>query len=84
MAACRFLCQICRKKNDTAFDRRRLSSEGGMLLLRGVEQRLRFAERLAAFVVDRLDPSPIDHGIIDAAAEDVLDPGGIQGRGRLR
>lgn len=56
---------VCRKKINVAFDGGRLSSDGGMLLLRGVEQQLGIAERLAACVLDRRDPSRIDHGIIE-------------------
>jgi hypothetical protein len=56
---------VCRKKISVAFDGGRLSSDGGILLLREVEQRLRIAERLAACVVDRRDPSRIDHGMIE-------------------
>ena len=56
---------VCRKKISVAFDGGSLSSDGGVLLLREVERRLRIAERLAACVVDRRDPSRIDHGMIE-------------------
>jgi hypothetical protein len=56
---------VCRKKISVAFDGGRLSSDGGILLLPEVEQRLGIAERLAAYVVDRRDPSRIDQGIIE-------------------
>ena len=56
---------VCRKKINVGFDGGRRSSDGGMLLLRGVEQQLGIAERLAACVMDRRDPSRIDHGIIE-------------------
>jgi len=50
---------LCRKKVSVAFDGRRLSSDGGVLLLRDVERRLGIAERLAGCAVDRRDPSRI-------------------------
>ncbi|MBI1777943.1 MAG: transposase [Proteobacteria bacterium] len=36
-----------------------------MLLLRGVERRLGLAKRLAGGMVNRRDPSRIDHGIVE-------------------
>ena len=39
------------------FDGGRLSSEGGLLVLREVERRLRLADRLAACLKDRSPPS---------------------------
>ena len=56
---------VARKKVTAAFDGGRLSSDGGVLLLRGVERRLGIAERLAECIVDRLDPSRIDHEIVE-------------------
>jgi Transposase DDE domain group 1 len=56
---------VARKKVTAAFDGGRLSSDGGVLLLRGVERRLGRAERLAGCIVDRRDSSRIDHGIIE-------------------
>ncbi|MCW2240912.1 hypothetical protein M2351_005551 [Azospirillum canadense] len=40
------------------FDGGRLSSDGGLLVLREVEQRLRVAERLAACIEDPRDRVP--------------------------
>jgi hypothetical protein len=56
---------VCRKKVSAAFDGGRLSSDGGVLLLREVERKLGVAERLAGCLVDRRDCSRIDHGIVE-------------------
>jgi hypothetical protein len=56
---------VCRKKVSAAFDGGRLSSDGGVLLLREVERKLGLAERLAGCLVDRRDPSRIDHEIVE-------------------
>ena len=56
---------VCRKKVSVAFDGGLLSSDGGVLLLRGVERRLGLAERLAGCVVDRRDPARIEHEIVE-------------------
>ena len=47
------------------FDGGLLSSDGGVLALREVEQRLRVADRLAACVVDPRAPDQITHGLTD-------------------
>jgi hypothetical protein len=47
------------------FDGGRLSSDGGLLVLRGVEQRLRVAERLAACIQDPRDPERSVHTLAD-------------------
>ena len=56
---------VCRKKVSVAFDGGRMSSDGGVMLLRGVERRLKVAARLARCLVDRRDPSRIDHEIVE-------------------
>jgi Transposase DDE domain group 1 len=56
---------ICRKKVTIAFDGGRLSSDGGVLLLRGVEQHLGVAARVAGCLRDRRDPDRIDHEIAE-------------------
>jgi hypothetical protein len=56
---------ICRKKVSVAFDGGRLSSDGGVLLLREVERGLGLAPRLAGCLTDRRNASRIDHAIID-------------------
>jgi len=43
------------------FDGGRLTSDGGILLLAAVEQRLNIAERLAACIEDRRDPDRVVH-----------------------
>src|ERR1017187_7796249 len=47
------------------FDGGLLSSDGGVLLLREVEQRLRVADRLAACMVDPRAPDLITHSLAD-------------------
>jgi len=56
---------VARKKMSVAFDGGMLSSDGGVLLLRGVERRLGLATRLAGCMADRRDPSRIDHEIVE-------------------
>ena len=56
---------VCRKKVSIAFDGGRLSSDGGVLLLREVERRLGVAARLAGCLRDRRDPCRIDHAIVE-------------------
>src|SRR5512134_1850796 len=47
------------------FDGGRLSSDGGLLVLREIEQRLKVADRLAACINDRRDPESIVHTLAD-------------------
>ena len=56
---------VCRKKVSVAFDGGMLSSDAGAVLLRGVERRLGIAERLAACMADRRDPTRIDHTLAE-------------------
>lgn len=56
---------IARKKITAAFDGGRMSSDGGVMLLAEVERRLGLAERLAALVPDRRDPTRVTHEIVD-------------------
>jgi hypothetical protein len=56
---------VCRKKVSVAFDGGLLSSDGGVLLLRGVERRLGIAERLSGCMTDRRDPTRIDHTLAE-------------------
>jgi hypothetical protein len=56
---------VARKRVTAAFDGGRVSSGGGVLLLREVERRLGFAERLAACIVDRRVSSQIAHEIVE-------------------
>ncbi len=50
-----------RKKVSVAFDGGLLSSDGGVLLLRGVERRLGLARRLAGSLKDRRAPGSVTH-----------------------
>jgi hypothetical protein len=56
---------VCRKKVSVAFDGGRLSSDGGVLVLRDVERRLGLAERLAGCLTDRPDPARTEHEIVE-------------------
>jgi hypothetical protein len=56
---------VARKKVSVAFDGGLLSSDGGVLLLRGVERRLGIAERLSGCMADRRDPTRIDHTLAE-------------------
>ena len=56
---------VARKKVNVAFDGGMLSSDGGVLLLRGVERRLGIAVRLAACLNDRRAPERIEHTVVD-------------------
>ena len=56
---------VARKKVTAAFDGGRLSSDGGVMLLRDVERRVGLAGRLAGCLTDRRDLSRIDHEIVE-------------------
>jgi hypothetical protein len=47
------------------FDGGLLSCDGGVLLLREIEQRLRVAERLAGCIRDPRDPDLVSHTLAD-------------------
>jgi hypothetical protein len=53
------------KKITAAFDGGRISSDGGVMLLAGIERRLGIADRLAKLVPDRRDPSRVTHRLAD-------------------
>ena len=57
------LPSVARKKVSVAFDGGMLSSNGGVLLLRGVERRLGLAARLAGCIRDRRNPESILHTV---------------------
>ena len=59
------LSPVAGKSVVAKFDGGLLSSDGGLLLLREVEQRLRVAERLAACIKDRRAPNQITHSLTD-------------------
>lgn len=56
---------VQRKKVSAAFDGGMLSSNGGVLLLRGVERRLGLAARLAGCLNDKRNPDLIDHTLVE-------------------
>ena len=53
------------KRLDARFDGGQLSSDGGIVLLRQVEQRLGVADRLAACIKDPRAPDMITHSLAD-------------------
>src|SRR5512144_3049639 len=59
------LSPIAGKEVVARFDGGRLSSDGGLLLLREIERRLAVAERLAACIEDRRDPGSTLHTLAD-------------------
>ena len=59
------LSPVSGKRLDVRFDGGLLSSDGGILLLREVEQRLRVADRLAACIKDPRSPEHITHSLAD-------------------
>ncbi len=59
------LSPVSGKRLDVRFDGGLLSSDGGILLLREVEQRLRVADRLAACIRDPRSPEHITHSLAD-------------------
>ena len=59
------LPSICQKKVTAAFDGGRISSDGGVLLLAGADQRLGLIDMLAAIMPDHRDPAQITHTMSD-------------------
>ena len=57
------LPSVCRKKLSVGFDGGQLSSDAGVLLLRGVERKLGLAGRLASCIRDKRDPDLIEHTV---------------------
>lgn len=53
------------KKVSAAFDGGRITSDGGVLLLAEAERKLGIADRLAALIPDRRDPSRVLHPLAD-------------------
>src|SRR5690348_5723504 len=56
---------VAGKPVHVGFDGGRLTSDGGILLLSAVEQRLRIAERLAACLEDLRDPERMRHELAE-------------------
>ena len=59
------LSPVSGKRIDASFDGGLLSSDGGILLLREVEQRLGVADRMAACINDPRAPDHITHSLAD-------------------
>src|SRR5512144_110097 len=59
------LSPVAGKEVVARFDGGRLSSDGGLFLLREIERRLGVAERLAACIEDRCDPGSTLHTLAD-------------------
>ena len=59
------LPSLGKKKVTAAFDAGCLSSDGGVLLLAGIDKRLGLIERLAALIPDHRDPAQITHTVAD-------------------
>ena len=57
------LPSVCRKKLSVGFDGGQLSSDAGVLLLRGIEKRLGIVARLASCLRDKRDPDLILHTV---------------------
>src|SRR4051812_33557370 len=59
------LSPVRSKPLDVRFDGGVLSSDGGLLLFREVEERLRLADRLAGCLTDRRNPAQVDHTLAE-------------------
>src|SRR4029434_5304053 len=59
------LSPVAGKQIVARFDGGRLSSDGGLLVLREIERRLAVADRLAACIEDRRDPGSTVHTLAD-------------------
>jgi hypothetical protein len=57
------LSPVCDRRIEARFDGIHLSADGGLLVLREVEQRLGLAQRLAGCIVDQRAPERVLHGI---------------------
>ena len=60
------------KKVSAAFDGGRITSDGGVLLLAEAERKLAIADRLAALIPDRRDPSRVLHPLGDILRARIL------------
>src|SRR2546429_6052045 len=59
------LSPVCGKSVVATFDGGLLSSDGSVLMLREVEQRLRIADRFAGWIEDQRAPDQITHALAD-------------------
>src|SRR5262245_55346052 len=58
-------CKLGRRKLQVDFSGGAISSDGGLLLLREVDRRLKLTERVAQVVHDPRDPDLITHPLVD-------------------
>jgi Transposase DDE domain group 1 len=56
---------VCTKKISAAFYQGRISSDGGVMLLALAERKLAIADKLAAALADRRDPTRTIHTLAD-------------------
>ena len=76
---------VAGKPVHVGFDGGRLTSDGGILLVAAIEQRLKIAERLAACIEDPRDPDRVLHELAEMIRyRAVADRGGLSRRQRLR
>ena len=66
------LPSVQRKKLTAAFDGGRISSDGGVMLLGLAERRIGVAEKLAAEIADRRDPTRVVHSLADILRARIL------------
>ena len=66
------LPSVGRKKITAAFDGGRISSDGGVMLLALAERRMGIADRLAAEITDRRDPTRVVHALSDILRARIL------------
>ena len=66
------LPSVDRKKITAAFDGGRISSDGGAMLLGLAERRIGIADRLAAEITDRRDPTRVVHALSDILRARIL------------
>src|SRR5215831_3515555 len=66
------LPSVERKKITAAFDGGRISSDGGVMLLALAERRMGIADRLAAKITDRRDPTRVVHALSDILRARIL------------
>ena len=66
------LPSVDRKKITAAFDGGRISSDGGVMLLALAERRMGLANKLAAEITDRRDPTRVIHALSDILRARIL------------
>ena len=63
---------VCRKKINVAFDGGRLSSDGGVIVLREIASRLGLAEVITGRLRDGRDPTRVQHSYAEMAQARML------------